>query len=238
MIFKHIKHIFWLITLTAMSANLAYAGPIISAKDAFVTVGGSFNDIDNDLANTYNQAGLYDGYEDNVTDFDSYVASNPYHTSDYNNQEWFSEDSFASVVFDLGGLFNINAVALWNEESAGIKLLDLSGSTDGINFFSLATGLFPVANPYDPNNPFDDYRYTAEVFETATSNLRFVKFDMTKCLYDSTSLKVCSIGEVAFRSTEVSAPQTLAILMFGLVGIAVRKRVKKVCSSKLNHATL
>lgn len=224
MILKHIRHIFWSITLTAISANVAYAGPIISATDAYIVVGDSFDDIDNNLANTYNQAGLYDEYEDNVTDFDSYIASNPYHTSDYNHKEWFSQDSFASVVFDLGGLFNIDAVALWNEESAGIKLLDLSGSIDGVNFFSLATGLFPVNNPYDPNNPNDDYRYKAEVFETTAANLRFVKFDMTKCLYDSTSIEVCSIGEVAFRSTEVSAPQTLAIFMFGLVGIAVRKR--------------
>ena len=213
---KGIKN-FFAVSFLLLATGSSYAGVIVSAKDAVISVGESFNDIDNNIANTYNQAGLYNSYFDNVTDFDSYMDTNPYHTSDYNNQEWFSKDTFASVVYDLGGFFNINAVALWNEESSGINLLDLFGSIDGVNFFNLASNLRPTDSPYDESLPFEDYRYTAEVFDTVAANLRFVRFDMSKCPNESSSYKVCSIGEVAFRVTDVPAPSAIFFLILGLI---------------------
>ena len=47
---------------------------------------------DYDIENTIDQSGLLLGYESGVTDFDSYLASKPMHTSKSDGNEWYSED--------------------------------------------------------------------------------------------------------------------------------------------------
>jgi hypothetical protein len=63
-------------------------------------------------------------------------------------------------------------VALWNEESSGIGLLDLLTSLDGVTYTSLASGLIPT-----DNSTFD---YAADVFKVGTT-ARYVRFDMRNC---------------------------------------------------------
>lgn len=76
----------------------------------------------------------------------------------------------ASVTYDLGALTTIDAVALWNEDGAGISTPDLFGSTDGVSFFALSLGLAPV-------DYFDSADYGAQTFGFGTTSLRFVRFD-------------------------------------------------------------
>jgi len=230
---KSAKQLVQIIFLVSVVIPNVHAGPIISATDAAVNAGGDFADIDNNIANTYNQSGLYDGYQDNVTDFDSYTSTTPFHSSDYNNQEWFSANSDAIVTYDLGRSVAIDAVAIWNEESAGIPYLDLYGSNDGIDFFSLALGLLPFDNFFDVNQPLDDYRYSSEVFNFDSSYLQFVRFDISGCKKDVNPYEVCSIGEVAFRTADIPEPESLALFALGFGGlILIRKRPKS--SNKLS----
>lgn len=220
---RHIKKLLLISTLMAAMSPVVSAGPIISATDAIINSGASYPDVDNDIVNTYNQAGLYDQYIDNVTDFDTYIASAPYHTSDYNNQEWFSDGPDVSVTYDLGRLVNVNALALWNEETTGINIFDLFGSNDGVDFYNLASNLTPTDNPFDFDRPNEDYRYLPDRFNFESSYLQYLRFDISGCHDDTNTFNFCSIGEVAFRVTDVPEPEPLAIFCLGLLAIAVGK---------------
>jgi hypothetical protein len=221
-----------------LSASLfctAEAGVIISASKASVNYGGGTWQESGYIEDTYNQAGLYDKYISGVTDFDSYIASSPFHTSDYNSYEWFSvlgngsAPMAASVTYYLGGPTKIDGLALWNEESAGIAILDLFGSSDGVNFFSLASDLRPRDNPFDVNAPNADYRYSPEVFSFTDTNLQYVRFDMSGCPDDNQPVEYqfCSIGEVAFRASDVPEPGSIILLSVGLMGMGYRMKKNK-----------
>lgn len=210
--------------LLCCGASSVYAGPILSAVDAVINVGGpGFGSI----TDTYNQSGLSAGYTSGVTDFDTYLATSPSHTHIFDGFEWFSENptDSASVTYDLGALYSIDALALWNEESSGIGVLDLYTSTDGIIFTALSTGLLPTDNEVDD--------YTADVFSFASVAAQYIRFDMSACPQLPSSFDACAIGEVAFRSAAeddngdrvVSEPGTLALMALGLIGFAsMRKR--------------
>jgi hypothetical protein len=128
------------------------------------------------LTHTFNQAGLSHNYVSGVTDFDAFMALNPTHTNVFDGFEWFSNSgtTSASVTYDLGSIFTISRLALWNEESSGIGTLDLWGSSNGLDFFSLALGLKPTDNPLGPD-------YSADVFAWSATDLRYVRFDMSDC---------------------------------------------------------
>lgn len=223
-IYLAFKWLIAIILLMGFFQHSAQAGPIISATNATINSGLGFDDVDNDIANTYNQAGLYNQYHSGITDFDSYIATSPFHTSDYNNNEWFSASTATSITYDLGRLADIDAIALWNEESAGIATFDLLGSIDGSLFFSLASALLPTDNPFDENLPNADYRYLPEVFNFATANLQYVRLDISGCRGLKGPYDICSIGEVAFRATDVPEPAALALVCLGLLGLRVNKK--------------
>ncbi|MEO0441052.1 MAG: PEPxxWA-CTERM sorting domain-containing protein [Pseudomonadota bacterium] len=200
----------------------AGAATIISATSATVDVGGpGFGSIND----TFNQAGLNTGYTSGVTDFDTYIASAPTHSFIFAGNEWFAnEGSSAQVTYDLGGVVGIDRLALWNDEAGGIGSLNLSASTDGVNFSSL--GIFaPTDNPQSTD-------YLADIFSFSATDARFVRFEMSNCPQADNIFNACAIGEVAFRSAVVNAavpePATWAfmILGFGAIGGAMRRQRK------------
>lgn len=211
--------------LFLMVSTQSMAGVIISAIDARVNSGGPGY---GGIVHSHNQDGLYNKYISGLTDFDEYMATNPFHTSNYFGYEWFSEIGTgaspvsASVTFDLGRPTKIDAVALWNEESSGIGVLNLFGSLDGVNFFDIAHKLMPQDNPFDETRPNDDYRYSAEVFEIAKFDLQYIRFDMSACPNQPSSFYSCSIGEVAFRQTDIPEPYTLSLFLIGITLFRVK----------------
>ncbi len=206
---------------TALAFGLvqsAAAGVIIAPTSAVIDAGGpGFGSI----SHTFDQSGLSSGYTAGVTDFDAYLATNPTHTIAFFGFEWFSNSgtTSATVTYNFGGLVTIDRLALWNEESSGIGLLNLLASTDGVAFSPLATGLTPFDNPLAA--------YPAEVFAFAATTLQYVRFEMSNCPQPNPgTFQGCAIGEVAFRSAQQAVPEpgSLALLGLGLAGLASLRR--------------
>ena len=206
-----------LITFGVMQA--ASAGVIFSATTATINSGGpGFGSI----TDTHNQAGLLSGYTANVTDFDTYIATAPLHSSAFLGNEWFSNflSTSASVTCDSGSARTFNALALWNDEASGIGLLDLFVSLDNLTFAPLAAALTPTDNPPFPAP------YAADVFGFGTTVARCVRFDMSRCPQTPAEFDACGIGEVAFRETarQVPEPASLALVGLAALGLAVRRK--------------
>lgn len=214
------KRIMCAVLLTAASAG-ASAGVIVGATSAVIDSGGpGFGNI----ADTYNQNGLFVDYVSGVTDFDTYIATNPLHSPAFPSSEWFSESprTSASVTYNLGTARNIAALAYWNEEFAGVSRIDLLTSLDGVNFTSAASGLFPTDNP--ENAP-----YRPDVFRFDAVNAQFLRLDLSGCPQGGENTTWCAMGEVAFNAveapvSEVPEPASLGLLGLGLAALAARRR--------------
>lgn len=196
------------------SVTDAAAAAILSPTTGVIDAGGpGFGTLDE----TRNQAGLSAGFVSGVTDYDAYLATGPTHTLVFAGNEWFSNSgtTSAQVTYGLGALYSVSGLALWNEESSGIGLLDLSYSTDGVVFIPLLS-----VRPFD--NPLADY--PAESFLFGAINASHFRFSMSECpQIDPGSFAACAIGEVAFRVDAVPEPALLGLVSIGLAGALRRK---------------
>jgi hypothetical protein len=196
---------------------------IVSPVDAAINAGGPGFGL---ISHTFDQSGLSHNYVSGVTNFDAYMALNPLHTWIYPGNEWFSNSgtSSAVVTYDLGSVMSIWRLALWNEEVSGIGTLDLWGSVNGLDFFSLALGLAPTDNPADQH-------YAADVFTWSAVDLRYVRFDMSNCPQPGVgTFHACAIGEVAFgtaAAVAVPEPLSLILVLSGLAGAGLVGRRRK-----------
>ena len=201
----------------------AHAGPIVSAVNAVVNVGaGGIGSVQN----TYNQNGLLNGYFSGSTGYNTYLTGNPQHSWIGNNIEWFTPISAGatySITYDLGVPLNIDAFALWNEESAGASVISMFASST-----NLPGSFVPVfGNSTAPNNP-DDMNYGPTSYGFAAVTARYFQLQGSNCtLVTQTGLSMCGVGEVAWRVADASAvpePSVLALFGAALVGLGVSTR--------------
>ena len=202
-----------------VSARPASADVILGAVAGTINAGGP--GAGGSIPGTFDQSGLSSNYVSGVTDFDAYLATGPVHSIDF-LLEWFSNEgtTSASVTYDLGAVYNIGRVALWNEDASGIGLLSLFGSTDNVSFAPLLLDISPTNNPIEVD-------YGPDVLQFAATDLRYVMFEMGDCPQpDAGAFPSCAIGEVAFAATApgVPEPASAALLALGVSAVAVVRR--------------
>lgn len=169
----------------------------------------------NSIGNTIDQSGLSMGFTSGVTDFDAYIASNPTHTTTFAGFEWFTPQDVlsATVDYDLGGVYNIDQMALWNEESSGIGQFNILVSQDNVNFTTIGSNL----SPFD--NPLADY--LADVFDIQDSLARYVRLEVSGCPQPNPgTFPGCGIGEIAFATRDDIPSQPEPATILGLLAVS------------------
>jgi hypothetical protein len=201
--------------LGVLAAGSAQAGIIRGAVDATATseFGSSYG-----IGNTIDQSGLSSNYVSGVDDFGAYLSGNPLHSMIAGN-EWFSTSGSTSdtLIYDLGDVFTLDAVALWIEDAwTPHSDVTFSVSTNGVDYTDLLTGLTLTGSDYSID-------YLATVYSLTATSARYFKIDLGSC-----SGSGCSLGEIAFSTSEVPVPAAIWLFgsaLLGFVGLSRRNKV-------------
>lgn len=204
-----------------MFAPSAGAGTILAASSVSANVATRSGFA---LQSIIDQNNLSSGYVSGVTDFDTYIASNP---TDPNASStiWATNNGVfsAQLTFDLGGPVTIESMAIWNRGPFGQGVRDfvLTAATDASFSTSVALGSFTAAQALSANNNFA----VAEVFDFAPVAATYLRMDILN-VHGSCCI---SISEVAFESAgpavvDVSEPGISALLVIGLAGLGFARR--------------
>lgn len=195
----------------------AHADQIRSPSSVLSNTGGDFG-AGYTIQNAINHSGLSTDFTNGVTNFDTYLAGNPSHSFVASGNEWFTplDVTSSTIVFDMGAQYNINRLALWNEEFAGINSMSVFTSNDPTFGTSTSVGSF---NPTD-NPPGVDY--FSQVFTLTSTNARYVELNVTGPNPLTAEGNYVSMGEIAFATTNstTSTPEPGAIALFSSLCIS------------------
>jgi hypothetical protein len=201
----------------AMSCQLAQAGVIVQPT----TVSASTSDFGGAyaLVNQINQSGLSAGYISGVTDFDSFVASTTHDGLSALNSG-FSVGAYGSFSYDLGAVYDIDAIGLWATSNSG-SVLQFNLYADNDNDFSNGnSGLLGGFTAVGSNNTAADPGQAFSFSEVAT---RYVHMEIVT----TNGGPQPGLGEVIFRTaTMVPEPEPMALFAVGLVPVWLRLRKK------------
>jgi hypothetical protein len=169
------------------------------------------------ILKTIDQSALSINFNSGIDNFDTYMAGNPLHNAAVFD-EWFTapQVSSAVVTYDLGAIYDVKKMALWNEESAGIGPFNLLTSINNINYTLIVSGLTATDHAASTNN------YPADVFMVG-SHARYIRLDIQSCPQSGNGYEGCGIGEVAFG---VPSPASLSLFGLGLFAIGFARRHK------------
>ncbi len=199
----------------AVPGAVTFGGVILSPIAATVDIGGTAGTYN--IKDIINQNGLRFGFLSGVTDFDSYLNSTPRpgHTVTAANFEWFGLSNTGRITFDLGKLYLVDKMAIWEEENKGTGKFNLSYSIDGVTFASLAVGLVPAFSVSAPGG------YGADVFSFTKTDARYIRLDMPDCTipYGKSGVSGCSIGEVAFEVNPSLSPVASSLKLTPLTAV-------------------
>lgn len=173
------------------------------------------------IDNIIDQSGLSAGYTSGVTDFATYVATDPSHTSDSINTQWFSSNgtTIGNVDFDLGSSFTVSQIALWFRAHGARNTAAITNFTllaDDEATFTGATNLGSFTNA-----SFTDL--SVQVYDFADIEAQFIRMEITG---NNGNAGNTAHAEVAFDTVSaVPVPAAVWLMGSALLGLlGLRKK--------------
>lgn len=217
---KLFSSILALLTLTTSVS----AGPALSP----VGVTSSASSLANfPPSSLIDQSGLSTGFVSGVTDFDTYIASNPTHGTAQGTR-WVATTAPRltgpiNLDFDFGSVLSIESLALWNvgnNNNANITQFNLLGDADG----DFSSGSFSLLSSQAANpNTGPLAAVLPEVFSFAPSAQQFVRLEI---LSNNGSI-FTGANEVAFEQSVAVVPEPSSLLFLitaTLAGVGVLRK--------------
>ena len=167
-----------------------------------------------DIGNIIDQSGLSDVYTSGVTDFDTYVATDPTHTGNIVNSHWFSSNGTltGNIDFDLGSSLTVSRIALWFRAGAqnAPAITNFTLFADDENTFTAATNLGSFTNA-----AFTDL--SVQVYDFTDTQAQFIRMQITA---NNGNIFNTAHGEVAFDTVSaVPVPAAVWLMGSALVGL-------------------
>ena len=170
----------------------------------------------NSIDFTHDGSGLT-AFASGVTDFSTYIATNPTHAEFAISNAWASAEGVArgTIDYDLGGVYSIARLALWNQDDGllqGVGSFDIFTATDSKFLTGINVGSFTAT----------DTSRAAQIFVLSISEGQYLRLQINS---NNGSECCTTIGELAFDVSTTNAvpePSILAILALGLTILARR----------------
>jgi len=144
------------------------------------------------------------------------------HANGSTNNLWGGAGTSSTITFNLHDSYVLTDLAVWNfngSNTAGVRDVQISTSTDGSNFAALVGG--PTQFAIGNNNAAE----LAQLFSFGPVTASFVRFNISSNYGFS---GVTGLSEVGFGGTLASSavpePTTLALFGIGTAGFAARRR--------------
>ena len=198
----------------------ASAGVILRPASASTTMGEFYP-----VSHLVDGSGLSSGYSSLVTDFDTYIATNPTHFHGFGANVWGAPAGVRSgfIDFNLGGSRTIESMAFWSAVSDPSAIKDfVLLADDSADFVGATTlGTFTASNTLGSGS-----QTAAQVFQFAATSASYIRMQVLNTQAASSYSTV--MGEVAFEVVpSVPEPGMVALVGLGLAGAAlssVRRR--------------